>query len=265
MDKHLILGDASCYYSDEGQGEALVFLHGFCEDATMWDHFKQPFVDSHRVICVDLPGYYRSQLPSANYTMELLAEYVNAILTTENIDKATFVGHSMGGYVALALAAVYPFVVSKMVLFHSHAFADNDEKRLNRQKTITFIQNQGLEPFLKELYRNLFAPGYTQTHAAVVDSLVERGKTYNAETVINGLKGMMNRPNRAAVLKNMAVPVLFIVGQEDTAVPYETSLKQSYLPAVAMLEVLPDVGHMGMYEATEKTQQVLEKFITLFD
>lgn len=263
MDKYLTFHDVKCYYADEGQGDVLLFVHGFCEDGTMWDAFKQPFLSRYRIITVDLPGYYRSELPNKELSIDIMAAYLLAVLDKEGIEKCTIIGHSMGGYAAMLFAKHNPSRLNKLVLFHSHVFADGDEKRANRQKTVTFMQKYGTSVFLKELYSTLFASTFAENNNELIDELWEHGKEYKAATIIQSQQAMMQRIDTTDVLRTLQVPVLFIVGKQDNSIPYEQSLQQSHIPATGMLEVLNEVGHMGIYEAKERTQEMLFKFLKL--
>lgn len=263
MEQHILYKDTQCFYKTRGSGPAMLLIHGLCEDGDMWDDFAEPFTHEFTIITPDLPGFYRSELPKEELSVELMAEAIKAMLDAEGITRAIVIGHSMGGYVALALAERYPDLVTKLVLFHSHPFADSGEKRQNRQKTITFIQKHGTPLFLHEFYPNLFAPAFAEQHPQLIQQLVDRGMQYDVAGIIAAFEALIKRPDRSAVLRGLQVPVLFIIGKQDNAVPYRQSLQQAHLPQVAEVQVLTEVGHMGMYEAKEQCRQIVRNFMRL--
>ncbi|RDC64641.1 alpha/beta fold hydrolase [Adhaeribacter pallidiroseus] len=123
-----------------GAGKVLVFLHGFCESKEIWEAFIQPFRETYRVIAIDLPGFGKNTAPRASYSMEEAAAYVYQVLKALEIKKCVLVGHSMGGYAALAFAEKYRGMLSGLCLFHSSALPDSKEKKEARTKTIKFIK-----------------------------------------------------------------------------------------------------------------------------
>ncbi len=130
-------------YQVEGKGTAVVLVHGFCEDSTIWEEFRAGLLEeNYRLISIDLPGFGRSEvLPVVN--IEQMAEAVHAVLLKLNISKAVFIGHSMGGYAGLAFARLYPELLMGLGLFHSHPYADSEEKKENRRRSVAFIKRQG--------------------------------------------------------------------------------------------------------------------------
>ncbi|MEG0187084.1 MAG: alpha/beta fold hydrolase, partial [Algoriella sp.] len=107
------------YYEVEGEGKSIVFLHGFLENHSIWNNLRDDLKDQYQIIKLDLPGHGNSKTYKEENTMEEMADEVITVLDELNIDKATFVGHSMGGYVATALADLYPERTENIVLLNS--------------------------------------------------------------------------------------------------------------------------------------------------
>lgn len=263
MDKTIPYQDVSGFYSDEGNGTPLVLIHGFCEDSSVWNDFKKNLSRKFRVLVPDLPGYGNSALPKETLTIEWMADFVYAMLEKENISNPIIIGHSMGGYITLALAEKHPQLPQKIGLFHSHAFADDEEKKKGRQKGIEFVEKNGTRDFVNELVPNLFAEKFRAEHKATVERQKAYALTYPAETITAGLKAMLLRPDRTHVLKEFKKPVLFLLGKEDKAIPYGKSLEQCQYPAISSVRILEHVGHMGMLEEPEKTVEIVEEFANL--
>lgn len=116
-------------YQLEGKGTPVVFVHGFCEDRTIWDEFKPEIVAAgYCVFTLDLPGFGESEILE-NTSVEVMADVVNAVLVEAQLSKIVLIGHSLGGYVALAFAKKYAEKLLGLGLFHSHPYPDSEEKK----------------------------------------------------------------------------------------------------------------------------------------
>ena len=122
------------YYKSQGKGQAIVLLHGFMEDKSMWEKIARVLSSSFNVITVDLPGHGRSECVSDIHTMDMMAVAVNKVLRELEVKHCVMIGHSMGGYVTLAYARKYPGKIRGMGLFHSHAADDTPEQKPNRNR-----------------------------------------------------------------------------------------------------------------------------------
>jgi len=263
MDKTITYHDITGFYTDEGKGAPVLLLHGFCEDGSVWNGFRKALSKTFRVLVPDLPGYGNSQGTKEELSMEWMADFVKAILDKEKISSLTVIGHSMGGYITLALAEKFPGLPEKIGLFHSHCFADDEEKKKARQKGIDFIAKNGTDDYVNELYNNLFGEKFFSEKKSIVDTLKSRAKSYPAETILAGLDAMKNRPDRSAVLKSFKKPVLFLLGRQDKVLPYGKSVEQCQYPAISEVHLLEGTGHMGMFEEPKKTLHIVEEFLNL--
>jgi pimeloyl-ACP methyl ester carboxylesterase len=169
-------------YEDTGSGPVVVLLHGFGETGAIW-HFQKAYLEkSFRVLIPDLPGSGGSD-PIADMSMEGLAEAVHFMLQQEGIERCVLIGHSMGGYVALAFADRYENLLNGFGLFHSTAFADNDEKKATRKKGIRFIQEHGAFNFLKTTIPNTYSPATKETAPALMEQQLEQARHFSNEVL----------------------------------------------------------------------------------
>lgn len=240
-----------------GEGLPLIFLHGFNENLKVWDSII-PVVSKHfKCIVIDLPGFGQSPLP-ANLSIKYMADAVHRIIEELGINKPAVIGHSMGGYVALELVNHHPDLLSAAGLFHSTALADTDEKKINRLKTLEFLDKNPIESFYKVFIPGLFASQNLKSELLkMAEGIIH---TTHKSSVIAGTKAMMERVDRTEVLKQSNIPWLFIAGKYDQLIPIEQiSLQVSYCHK-AMFEILHNCGHMGILEEPEKSSEIIMKF-----
>ncbi len=245
-------------FYQQGEGSPIVFIHGFCEDSRMWDNFITNF-RHHQIIRIDLPGFGFSTL-NGSCSIAQMAASVNAVLEFLEISKCMLVGHSMGGYVSLEFAKQFPDKLIGLCLFHSHPFADSEEKRKGRTKGIEFINKNGHVLYVRQLIPKLFAYDFNKGYPFEVNKLIYNASQFAPEAYINALRAMHDRSDNALVLEKIGIPVCFIIGKKDVAVDLKTSLAQTHLPDLADIHLLSDVGHMGMFEAPQRTAKILKRF-----
>ncbi|MCC9167798.1 alpha/beta fold hydrolase [Pontibacter harenae] len=247
-------------YTDNGAGNVLVFLHGFCESKQLWEEFTKPLQHKYRTIALDLPGFGDNTESVASYSMESMAEAVKMQLDELGVKKCIMIGHSMGGYVTMAFAEKYGSMLHGICLFHSSALPDTEEKKENRSKSIDYVKRHGVVNFINPFVEPLFYRENRERLKAEIQLLKEIGKATPQASVTGALAAMRDRPDRSQVLQEVKCPVLFIFGKDDGAVPMEKALAQCHLPANSMVYFIEKTGHMGMFEHPYRTRVTLEKF-----
>lgn len=241
--------------------ETVVLIHGFAEDARIWDNIIPELEPAYKVIAPDLPGSGTSTANTDEVTMESMAEFIKELLDRENIDTCSMIGHSMGGYITLAFAEKYPEKLNRFGLFHSTAYADSDEKKETRRKNIDFIQKHGSAKFITQTVPNLFSEESRAQYPQLVKNMIERYSNFLPGSLVNYTRAMMNRPDRIHVLKTFKKPVLFIMGENDTAVPLEQGLKQCSIPGFSYIYIATHSGHLGMLEEPVFCVKALKEFL----
>ncbi len=232
----------------------LILLHGYGEDAKIWDTIKAAFWPDMNVIT---PSYAsRSDLKS----IDEYAEFVYQDLQSQNIRKGVVVGHSMGGYIALALAEKYPDFVQGLGLFHSTAYADTEEKKTSRDKNVTAIEEKGAAGFLRTFVPNMYSDDFAASNPDRLEQHITHVSQLPPAALIAGMKAMKDRPDRRHVLQQASYPVLFIIGMKDKAVKPEEALEQVHLPAHTSQLILENAGHMGMVEEPDDCLEIIQSF-----
>jgi pimeloyl-ACP methyl ester carboxylesterase len=265
MEKQARFRDSVLSYDIHGAGKPLLLLHGFGEDRRIWDLQVNALQDKALLIVPDLPGSGHSGLPATPHgflTLEDHAEALLAILDQEGIDQCTLIGHSMGGYIALAFADRWPERLQAFGLFHSTANADSPEKRELRQRGIDFVRQHGAGKFLAEVIPNLYSDGFKETQPASVAAHIAQAQAFSDDAVVGYYRAMMQRPDRKSVLQNFAKPVLFIMGEADKTVLLRETLPQSQLPRECHVHIWKAAAHMGMRENPSQANTVLRAFLS---
>lgn len=246
----------------------MVLIHGFAEDGSVWDMQVEKLLPEFQVLVVDLPGTGKSEMNGKgterdHIGIDVMAEAIKEVIKAEGIESCTMIGHSMGGYIALAFAEKYSNMLNSLGMFHSSAYADNKEKRDARLKAIEHIRDYGTESFLKTSIPNLFGEKFKKENSARIDQFIQKYSSFDPKVLTGYYYAMINRPERIGVLEEFPHPILFIIGDEDTAIPPDVSLKQCYLPKQSHVHILPGIGHMGMIEDPFTTSTLLLDYCRL--
>lgn len=247
-------------YSILGNGNPLYLLHGFCANGSIWDKTIPVLKKDFQLIIPDLPGYGDSELPNENLSITLFADAIEAIIEQEKHNSITIAGHSMGGYILCELLARKNKAVQKGIMINSHPYADDAEKIKNRTKSNTFIKKNGENLYVKELYKNLFAPKNIIKESemnVLFEGIFSRLKD---KTIIQSNLAMINRNAQDETLGKTSVPIQFIIGKNDQVIDFNTSLKQCVLPKISDVQIFQKTGHLAMIEETKKLVQVIRTF-----
>lgn len=248
------------HYTEQGSGTPLVLLHGFPFSSAIWREQITRLSDQYRVITPDLRGHGRSPITDDVYTMELLAADVIALLDTLAIDQAVVIGHSMGGYVALALARIAPERLLALGLVGSQAAADSEEARKKRFEMVAAVTKRGSVAVAEAQMPRLFAPieHEDDTIKEQVNALMLSTKP---AALINTLKGMAARPDSTAMMSGFALPMLIVAGDKDAIIPLENSETLATLPTNCTLATIENGGHMMMLEQPQATTLAIRQFM----
>lgn len=233
------------FYSDNGLGDVTILLHGFLENATMWKELTPQFSKSNRIIAIDLLGHGQTGSIGYVHTMEMMAEAVKAVLDHLSIKEGTFIGHSMGGYVALAFTELYPKMMNGLCLMNSTTLADTEERQQNRDRAIAAVK-QNHRTFICMSVANLFALENRERLANEIEQVKEEALKMPLQGIIAALEGMKIRHDRTKLFKDISIKKLMIIGRKDPVLEYEIIIEQAEETNVEIVE-FPD-GHMSHIE-----------------
>ena len=263
MLKQIYKNNLTVNYKTEGQGDAIILIHGFLESLETWSDFSLNLSKTFKVITVDLPGHGGSSLHTKPYTMCKYAESIYEVIISEDIEKAFVIGHSMGGYIALAFAENYPEKLSGLSLFHSSPFSDNTEKKENRTKTIKQFKTSMKDEICENHSRNVYANDNISLFKKEISAGIQRAKSLTTEGITASIETMRDRKDRSDILKKCSVPFLYIKGMKDKFIPAIITDLIS-MPVTYEILTLENSGHMGMVEEKEKSLKSINDFYNLY-
>ncbi|MCB9046481.1 MAG: alpha/beta hydrolase [Chitinophagales bacterium] len=247
-------------YTVSGKGYPVILLHGFPLDGKIWDNVVTRISKEYCVIVPDIPGCGSSHFAGEVLSIEDMAKSIKLIADHEKLDKIILAGHSMGGYAALAFAALFPGKLLGIGLVHSFATADSEEKKDQRLKSIELFKKGGREPFIRQMIPTLFSAASRTELTEAIRSITERALLTENKSLIAFYNAMINRPDRTSNLKDSTVPVLWIIGEDDNIAINKNLMQQTSLANVNFVYVYSHCGHMGMIEADEALSNDLMSF-----
>lgn len=261
-EKFVMAGSTALHVADSGKGDkCVVLLHGYLESMYVWDDFIPLLKGKVRVVTVDIPGHGVSVVNGEVHTMEWIADVLHDMLDAMDIERATFVGHSMGGYVSLAFCAKYPERLDGLVLLSSSPFPDTELKRENRRREIALVKAGKKDALARVAPETGFAPHNRKRLKDYIDDLVECVHVTEDEGIVALLGGMIARVNQNEMLRTSPVKQLFILGKHDAYIPVEAAEEFIALNPQAKVAWLENSGHMGFIEEPEACAEALLEFV----
>ena len=258
----VIAGDAVLHVADSGKGEkCVVLLHGYLESMYVWDDFLPLLTPRVRVVTVDIPGHGISDAIAEKQTMELMADTLRDMLDAMGIERVTMVGHSMGGYIALAFCEKYPERLDGVVLLSSTPNADTDEKVENRRREIALVRAGKKDMLAAVAPEAGFAEQNRKRLRDYIEDLVEQVHMTDEDGIVALLEGMIARKDQNEMLRQSAVRQLFILGKKDGYIPVEVA--EAFIAKNPQAEVawLEESGHMGFIEEPQACAEALLRFV----
>ena len=256
-------------FEDVGEGPALLLVHGFPFDHSMWTYQMEALKQDYRVIAPDLRGHGQSEATSGPYRMDLMADDLRALLLELEVERAHLAGLSMGGYILFAFWRIYPHVVHALILSDTRATADTPAGRQNRQQMIEQVRAEGTQLIAEQMVPRLLSPSTLEKKPAVVSHARRMILNTPVDGVVGALQGMAQRPDSTPTLETITVPTLILVGEEDAVTPPEAaaemqagiqSPRRGEAPEVELVRI-PQAGHLSPLENPEAFNPALRRFL----
>lgn len=246
-------------FSEKGQGSPVVMLHGFCEIGAMWEDIATALEGEFHIYFPDLPGFGKTQIASNDITLEEVALQLEKWMEAQKIEHPVVIGHSLGGYIALALLELMGDRIKGIGLIHSTTFEDDEEKKDSRKKTMAFIHKQGVDKFVTTFVPQLFTASTRTQFEKQIDLAVTQSKESSLDGLIAFTKAMHDRKSRFPIVENFKGKKLLIAGTDDRAINIEASRLQKN--AFSTYHELEGIGHMGQIERKEEVIELLRDFL----
>lgn len=246
-------------YAIKGKGSLVILIHGFLENHQIWKSLSKRLSEKYMVVALDLPGHGHSPCLGYVHSMEMMADLINELMKHLNKRKCHLIGHSMGGYVALAFAERFADKMISLTLVCSHARADSSSKKADRTKAMQLVKSK------KSLFIETAIPALFNTENKKFTAQINRTKkmanTTSVQGIIAALSGMRDRLEREIVLKFAPYPVLIVAGEKDGIIPLKSLKEQAKLADDCQLKIMEDVGHMPFYESPLLFESIVIRFL----
>ncbi|MBN1116080.1 MAG: alpha/beta hydrolase [Bacteroidales bacterium] len=240
-----------------GEGYPILLLHGYQADSRIWEYFT-PFMEgNYQLIIPDIPGHGNSPYIQAVNTMEHLAELINRLILFLGIPYLSLAGHSMGGYIALAMAEKNISSFDHVFLINSHPFADSMTRALARSREADLIEQGRKHQILISFVRNNF---YEGNHAILNDAIKFATKVAIEQPekgMLADLTGMMARKDRLSVIEKNINKFHIITGENDDKIPPQLFYKMK--DKGMNLHLLEECGHLSILEHPEKVAEIIKR------
>ena len=249
-------------YDDTGSGPAVVLIHGYPFNRSMWAEQVSALADSYRVVTLDLRGHGESESSTGASTMKLMAQDVAALMDELQIDRAVIGGLSMGGYVTLAFYQLFAERVEKLLLADTRAQADTEEAKATRGDQVQQIQADGMTGIVNGMLPKLLSPETVSKQPEIVKRVRDMMMHTSPEGAIGALRGMAEREDQTERLSQINVPALIVVGKEDPITPVADSQKMHERIAGSQLVVIENASHVSNIEQPEQFNRALREFLS---
>ncbi|HUE80855.1 MAG TPA: alpha/beta fold hydrolase [Pyrinomonadaceae bacterium] len=247
-------------YDELGSGPAVVLLHGYPFDRSMWLEQAEVLKESHRVIIPDLRGHGETEV-TAEASIEQMAHDVASLLDTLEISRVSLGGLSMGGYVSLAFYRSFPLRVRSLILADTRAQADTEEIRKTRAVQAEKALQEGMEGIADSLLQKLLAPETVARRPEIVKRIREMMVQTKPEGAAAALAAMAQRPDQTELLSRIIAPTMIVVGREDSITPVADSEMMHREIGGSRLEIIEGAGHVSNLEKPKEFNEALLRFL----
>jgi len=262
MENKLMVHNIGISYDDCGKGPAVLLVHGFPLNRQMWQAQVAPIAQAgYRVIAPDLRGFGASDAPPGDYSMDVFADDLVALLDALDIQRAAVCGMSMGGYILLDLLERYPGQVSAAGFIATKSSADDEAGRARRSAMAAQAESLGANPIIKNFAELLFAPETMHSNPELIAQVTAWMRATPPSALAGGLLAMRDRKDYTPLLPGFPQPSLVVVGSEDRAASHTAiELFNAGLPS-CQSHVIAGAGHMVNMERPGEFNEILLSFL----
>ncbi|WP_179298796.1 alpha/beta fold hydrolase [Evansella halocellulosilytica] len=235
------------YYDRKGNGETIILIHGFLSTYHVYDKVISDLIKHYDVIAVDLPGHGQSPFTNEKTIYDYTDKIIH-LLSSLNILQATWIGHSMGGYITMAAVEKYLPYVKRAVFAYSSPVADTVKGKHQRLQQIETMRTKGLKTFIQDQLPKYFA---AQSNERDLEEAYKHAEHTTIEGAIAATYAMKDRPDQVNMVNQSKIPLLFIEGKNDL-------VEMPFLSTSSFItKVKTDTSHMGMLDNPSQFVSVL--------
>ncbi|MBK6998149.1 MAG: alpha/beta fold hydrolase [Lewinellaceae bacterium] len=262
----LIVNGLTVSYNDEGpiNAPAIIFIHGFPFNKSMWNHQLEALQEQYRVIAYDVRGHGNSEAGDENFSIDLFSHDLLFLIDALDIEKPILCGLSMGGYIALNAIGKFPEHFSGLVLSDTQCIADTPETREKRMKAIESINTNGVEKYAEESIKNLFAVQSFSSKKEEISAIRKMIVETSIQSLSYTLFALSERKGTCSKLQDIKAPVLIMVGKEDKITPPAAAKMMHEKIQGSLLKIMEHSGHLSNLENPSEFNHQLLRFMSQF-
>ena len=260
-----IINGISVFIKGSSKNKAIIFLHGFPYDHTMWQEQTERFSEKYFCITYDIRGLGESPAGDGQFTMESFIDDLEAVIDELKLEKPVLCGLSMGGYIALRAIEKMENKFSALILCDTRSEADNNEGKLKRAAAVKRINTEGLAPFAGDFITNCFGDSFKQDNKEILEKIIARSSMFDPAGVKGCLLAMLGRNDTTDYLGKIKIPALVLCGENDSLTPPLIMKSMAEKIKNADFVIIKNSGHMSPIENPEQVNEAMEKFIRLLE
>jgi len=256
-----IINGLSVFVEGNSKNKAIIFLHGFPYDHTMWKAQVDELSEKYFCVTYDIRGLGESPVGDGQYTMESFVDDLERIINELKLEKPILCGLSMGGYISFRALERMEEKFSAVILCDTRSEADNNEGKLKRAAAIKRINTEGLAPFAKDFITNCFGENYKQHNKAEFEKRIAKSSGFDPVGVKGSLLAMLGRNDTTEYLNKIRIPALVICGEFDALTPPVIMKPLAEKINGAEFVIIKNSGHMSPIESPEEVNIALRDFL----
>jgi len=251
---------ADALSSEAGDGPPLLCAHGTLMDRTMFDPQLAALSDEYRVAAYDLRA--RTERAYEPYDLWDLVEDSRAVMDSLDMEQPVVAGMSMGGFMTLRLAMEYPDEIAGIVLIDSTSLPHPDDDIELYRGMIDQIRDDDLLPRTmgETVTHFLFGETTREQRADLVETWIERWRSYPGEAVYQEVSSWLERPDITEQLEGLDVPTLIVHGEEDESIDV-SRVEPTVETLDAEFELIPEAGHSSNLENPAAVNAAIREFL----
>ncbi|MDX1371471.1 MAG: alpha/beta hydrolase [Nitrososphaeraceae archaeon] len=255
------INNLAVYTTGDGENKAILFVHGFPCDNTMWEKQINYLNGSYYCVSYDIRGLGKSIVGDGQFTIEQFVDDLESIVNKLKIKKPALCGLSMGGYISLRAVEKMQNKFSALILCDTKSAADTNEAKINRANAIKRINSGDYNNFIKDFVTNCFAEEFKKKNKNEFEEIILRSQKSDPAGIKGCLLAMSARTDTTSTLNKIKLPTLIICGSEDKLTPAEVMKAMAEQISGAQINIINGSGHMSPVEKPGEVNKAIETFL----